>query len=202
MQNDPKQNDPKSANESNSNQQAHSNNTNGAAHSQNKETSANTSNETPNHLAEITRLTEEAEKFKNEYLYLKAEFENYKRHSIKERSDLSKYGAERFIKDLLGVLDNFERAMMMKVGPENFPTFVKGVELTANELKSLLNKHSVTEIPAEGLPFDPSVHEALSAEPTDKMAPGHVVRVFQKPYKFHDKVLRTGQVVVSQKPAN
>lgn len=149
--------------------------------------------------AETSKLLEEVEKFKNDYLYLKAEFENYKRHAIKERAELLKFGAERFIRDLLGVLDNFERAMQMKVSAENYQSFVKGIELTSNELKNLLSKHSVVEVPSEGLPFDPNIHEALSAEPTDKMAPGHVLRVFQKPYKFHDKVLRTGQVVVAQK---
>jgi molecular chaperone GrpE len=149
--------------------------------------------------AETSKLLEEVDKFKNDYLYLKAEFENYKRHSIKERSELLKFGAERFIRDLLGVLDNFERAMQMKVTQENFQTFVKGVDLTSSELKSLLTKHSVIEIPSEGQPFDPNIHEALSAEPTDKMPAGHVLRVFQKPYKFHDKVIRPGQVVVAKK---
>lgn len=149
--------------------------------------------------AETNKLLEEVEKFKNDYLYLKAEFENYKRHAIKERADLLKFGAERFIRDLLGVLDNFERAMQTKVSADNYQSFVKGVELTSSELKNLLTKHAVTEVPSEGLPFDPNIHEALSAEPTDKMPPGHILRVFQKPYKFHDKVLRAGQVVVAQK---
>ncbi len=141
----------------------------------------------------------DAEKYKNDLLYLKAEFDNYKRQSIKERSDLTKYGAERFVKDLLPILDNFERALAMKVTTENFPSFVKGIEMTSSEIKTLLGKHSIVEIPCEGQPFDPAVHEALSAEATDKFPPGHVARVFQKPYKFHDKMIRTGQVVVAQK---
>lgn len=141
----------------------------------------------------------EAEKHKNDMLYFKAEFDNYKRQAIKERSDLQKYGAERFVRDLLPILDNFERALAMKVTEENFSTFVKGVEMTSSEIKSLLNKHSIVEVPCEGQPFDPSIHEALSAEATDAVPPGYVSRVFQKPYKFHDRVIRTGQVVVAQK---
>ncbi len=150
-------------------------------------------------LSPIEKMRTDAEKFKSDLLYLKAEFDNYKRQAIKERSDLLKYGAERFVKDLLPILDNFERALEMKVSADNFPTFVKGVEMTSSELKGLLIKHSIVEVPAEGLPFDPSIHEALSAEATDKMPPGYVTRVFQKPYKFHEKVIRTGQVVVAQK---
>lgn len=147
----------------------------------------------------LEKCKADAEKYKTDLLYLKAEFDNFKRQSIKERSDLLKYGAERFVKDLLPILDNFERALAMKVTGENFPSFVKGIEMTSSEVKALLTKHSIVEVPAEGLPFDPSIHEALSAEATDKMPPGYVTRVFQKPYKFHEKVIRTGQVVVAQK---
>lgn len=150
--------------------------------------------------SEIQKLQEQAEKFKNDYLYLRAEFENYKRNAIKERSDLTKYGGERLVRDLLEVVDNFDRALSVNVSAENFNTFKQGVDMTAQELKSLLQRHNVTEIPAHGAPFDPTVHEALSSEATDQMAPGYVVRVFKKPYKLHDKVIRPGQVVVAKKP--
>jgi molecular chaperone GrpE len=151
-------------------------------------------------LNESQRLHEQADKFKNDYLYLRAEFENYKRHSIKERSDLAKYGGERFVRDLLDVVDNFERALQVNVGADNFMTFKQGVEMTAQELKSLLQRHSVSEIPSIGVAFDPTVHEALGAEASEQVEPGHVLRVFKKPYKMHDKVIRTGQVIIAKKP--
>lgn len=157
-------------------------------------------NENADVSSEIQKLQEQAEKFKNDYLYLRAEFENYKRNTIKERSDLIKYGGERFIRDLLEVVDNFERALQANISSENIGTFKKGVELTAQELKTLLQKHSVNEIPAEGAPFDPSVHEALASEPSEQVAPGHILRVFKKPYKLHDKIIRPGQVVIAKKP--
>ena len=125
------------------------------------------------------KLLAEVEKFKNEYLYLRAEFENYRRNSIKERSDLSKFGGEKVIKDLLEVVDNFDRALELKITSENFETFAKGIQMTSVELKTLLQKNNVTEIPCEGLAFDPSVHEALSSEPTDKFEPGFISRVFK-----------------------
>jgi molecular chaperone GrpE len=149
---------------------------------------------------EIKKLQEQAEKYKTDNLYLRAEFDNYRKNAVKERSDLVKYGGERFIKDLLGVIDNFERALQTQVTAENFLTFKQGVEMTATELKNLLNKHGVQEIPSEGQPFDPVIHEALSSEPNDQLPPGHVSRVFQKGYKLHDKLVRPAQVVVSQKP--
>lgn len=150
--------------------------------------------------SDVQKLQEQAEKFKNDFLYLRAEFENYKRNAVKERSDLLKYSGERFIRDLLEVVDNFERALQVTVTADSFATYKQGVEMTAQELKSLLQRHSVTEVPSQGAPFDPMIHEALGAEPTEQVAPGHVMRVFKKPYKLHDKVIRPGQVVVAKKP--
>lgn len=156
--------------------------------------------ETPEFTSDAQKLQEQVEKFKNDYLYLRAEFENYKRNAIKERSDLMKYGGERFIRDLLDVVDNFERALQVQLNADNFLTYKQGVEMTAQELKALLQKHSVIEVATHGVPFDPMVHEALGAEPTESVEPGHVLHVFKKPYKLHDKLIRTGQVVVARKP--
>lgn len=150
--------------------------------------------------SEIDELKAQVEKYKNEYLYLRAEFDNYKRNVIKERQDLLKFGCERLMVDVLGVLDNFERALETKITPESMANYTKGVEMTYQELKSTLGKFGVTEVPAKGLAFDPSVHEALSSEEVDDIKPGHISRVFKKPYKLHDKVIRPGQVVVAKEP--
>ena len=150
--------------------------------------------------SEVEKLQAEVEKFKNDYLYLRAEFENYKRNAIKERSDLLKYGGERMARDLLGVLDNFDRALTVEIKPENFETFVKGVQMTAKDLRTLLDKHGIKEVPSEGQPFDPNLQEALGSEPSTAVPDGNVLRVFEKPYKYHDKVLRIGKVIIARKP--
>lgn len=142
----------------------------------------------------------ELDKFKTEFLYQRAEFENYKKQVIKERSDLRKYGSERLAVDLLNVLDIFETALATEVTPENVQTFRKGIEMTANEMRSVLNRNGIEEVPAQGKPFDPAVHEALSSEEVADMEPGTITRVFKKPYKLHDRVIRPGQVVVAKKP--
>ncbi len=147
---------------------------------------------------EMAALKIESEKFKNDYLYLRAEFENYKRNVIKERQELLRFGSERLITEILGVVDNFERALENKVTAENLPTFVKGIEMTQQELKNVLGKFGVTEVPALGQNFDPNIHEALSSEETNQYKPGQISRVFKKPYKLHDKVIRPGQVVVAK----
>jgi molecular chaperone GrpE len=158
---------------------------------------ANEAQKSPLELAQ-----EEAAKWKTDFLYLKAEFENYKRNAIKERSDLLKFGAERVSRDILEVVDNFERALQTKISNETLQNFKVGIEMTAKELKDMLAKHGVSEIPSEGQAFNPAHHEAISSEPTTAVAAGHVVRVFKKPYKLHEKVIRMGQVVVATTPTS
>jgi molecular chaperone GrpE len=146
----------------------------------------------------VAEAKNEADKFKNEYLYLRAEFENFKRQAVKERSDLRKYGSERLVADLLNVLDIFETALATELNPDNVANFKKGIELTSSELRSVLQRHGVSEVPSKGAPFDPSVHEALSSHETDDVEPGTITQVFKKPYKLHDRVVRPGQVVVAR----
>lgn len=149
--------------------------------------------------SELQKALEQADKFKNEYLYLRAEFENYKRNAIKERSDLVKYGTERLIRDFLEIMDNFDRALQMTVTPENFQMFSQGVHMTAKELHNMLSKHGVAEQKSEGVAFDPNIHEALSSEVSNEVQPGHILRTFKKAYKLHDKLVRPAQVVVAKK---
>lgn len=148
--------------------------------------------------SELEMLKSECDKYKNEYLYLRAEFENYKRNVIKERQELLRFGSERLLVDILGVVDNFERALENKVTSESLATFVKGIEMTHGELKNVLAKFGVSEVPSLGQSFDPNVHEALSSEESSTIKPGHISRVFKKPYKLHDKIIRPGQVIVAK----
>ncbi len=148
----------------------------------------------------LTQCNEALEKARSDLLYLRAEFDTYKRNAIKENFDLRKYGAERFIQDLLGVMDNFERALESQVTPDQLNHFVKGVEMTAKELKAVLTKHGVAEMSCLGKPFDPQTQEALGQEPSEEIPAGHVSKVLRKPFKMHDKVIRTGQVIVATTP--
>lgn len=150
--------------------------------------------------AEDSELQQKYDKLKSDFMYLGAEFENYKRHAIKERSESSRYGAERFARDLLDVIDNFERALATESSVENKDQFRQGVVLIHRELIQLLNKHNVQEINSQGQAFDPSTHEALTSEETDQVPPGFIARVFRKAYRLHDRLLRPAQVVVAKAP--
>lgn len=164
-----------------------------------------TNKETVKEAAEPTELEAalaDAAKWKNDFLYLRAEFDNYKKHALKERSDLLKFGSERVVRDLLDVMDNFERALQAKPAVDAtaeamLQTMHQGLELIAKEFKEVMTKHGVQEVPSQGMPFDPTVHEALSSEPSSTVPEGHIARVFKKPYKLYDKLVRVGQVVVA-----
>lgn len=147
---------------------------------------------------ELKAAREEANKWKNDYLYLRADFDNYRKSVIKERADLVKYGCERLIIELLGFLDTVDRVLEMPINPENVEQFKTGFAMTATELKNVLQRFGVQELAAQGQPFNPIEHEALSSEETSEVSPGHVFRVFKKAYKLHDRVIRPAQVVVSK----
>ncbi|MCB0407021.1 MAG: nucleotide exchange factor GrpE, partial [Bdellovibrionales bacterium] len=139
-------------------------------------------------------------KLKSEYLYLRAEFDNYRKNTIKERSQLIRYGAEPLLRELLTVLDNFDLALGTKIDSENIVSFKQGMEMTAKEFRSVLTKFGLKEEDPTGEPFDPNKHEALSSEPTSKVESGHIVSVFKKAYLLHDKLIRPAQVTVAREP--
>lgn len=139
----------------------------------------------------------EAEKWKNDFLYLRAELDNIKKHHLKERSDLIKYGSERLIVALLEVVDNFDRALQTPFSTENLENLKTGFELIGKELSSCLERFGVKVENPEGKPFDPMSHEALGSEPSDSIPEGHVVKAFKKAYRLHDKMIRPAQVIIA-----
>lgn len=168
----------------------------------NKENAASSSTTEESAKVDPTEeLQQQVDKWKNDYLYLRAEFETYKRNAIKERSEISKYGSERIVTDILTVVDNFDRALATKVTPETLEVYSQGVKMTAAELKSVLSRFGVNEIKCEGQPFDPNLHEALGTEESSTVAEGHILKVFRSAYKLHDRLIRPAQVIVAKAPA-
>ena len=129
------------------------------------------------------------------YARLFAEFQNYKRRTEKEKSDLYAYAGEKFASDLLEVMDNFERAMEAK--PED-DKFADGMEMILSQLKGVMAKNHVEEIKALGEPFDPNFHHAVMTEAAEGAESGTVTKVFQKGYTLNNKVIRPAMVAVSQ----
>lgn len=149
--------------------------------------------------AEVEALQAQLADAQDRLLRLQADFENFRRRTLKEREEAHQFGHQKLVKDLLPAVDNLDRALehARKSGPGEFEGLLQGIELVQREVSNVLDKHGVTAIEAQGLPFDPVVHEALAQLPDDTVPPNTVVQVFQKGYRLRERLLRPAQVVVS-----
>lgn len=136
-------------------------------------------------------------------LRLAADFDNFRRRTLREREEAHRYGHENLVKDLLGAVDNLDRAIehARRSGSADFESMLQGVELVQRELNGVLAKHGVTRIEAAGELFDPTVHEAIAQKEEGSVPANTVVEVYQPGYRLWDRLLRPARVVVSKPPA-
>lgn len=147
----------------------------------------------------LTAAQQEAADYYDRLLRLSAEFENYKKRSSRELADFRKFANEQIIKDLLGVIDNLERAIASASDQEgNAGSIAEGVELTLKEIFKILEKNGVTVIAAAGETFDPTYHQAVMQQETSDQPPNTVVQELQKGYLLHNRLLRPSMVSVSK----
>ena len=135
----------------------------------------------------------------DKYARLQAEFDNFRKRSIKEQENFRNYASAELIAKILPVLDgsdNMLKSLAQKLESED----CKGIEMFLRQLMGVLQKEGLTPITAEGAKFDPFVHEVLTTKQTDDCPEDTVVAVFQKGYRFKDRVLRPSKVVISKKP--
>ena len=168
----------------------------------NAEVSAEENADTPktDTLAEENeRLKAEAEQLKKDYLLARADLENFRKRTLKEKADLIRNGGEGCLKDILPVIDDFERGMQAIASNADVEAVKKGIELIYNKFKSYLEQHGVKEIPTENADFDTEYHEAVTTfpAPTPEQK-GKVIDCVQKGYTMNDKVIRFAKVVVGE----
>ena len=143
-------------------------------------------------LAEVTR---ERDVYLDDLQRLKAEFDNYRKRAARDQESLVARAHERLVKELLPVLDDLGRALEAAEQHEE-AKLEDGVRLVHRQLSDVLVKEGLTEIETDGA-FDPHVHEALLAQPSDA-EPGTVIEVLQKGYRLGDHVLRPARVIIAQ----
>jgi molecular chaperone GrpE len=130
---------------------------------------------------------------------LSAEFDNYRRRTLKEKMELTKTAGEDIMLKILPVVDDFERAMVSMKEAKDCEAVLDGVTLIYNKFKDFLNLQGVKEIEAVNKEFDTDLHEALTKIPAPKKKlKGKVVDVVEKGYKLNDKVIRFSKVVVGE----
>jgi molecular chaperone GrpE len=153
----------------------------------------------PEGSGDLARAEREIAELKDRQLRKMAEFENFRKRTEREKADYFRFALADFFRDLLPVLDNFQRAI------EHAPAaaedeYRQGVELIYRQLAEILKKRGLTEVSTAG-PFDPNVHEAVAREETRDAEPNAILAVLQKGYYLNDRLLRPAFVKVAVAPA-
>ena len=142
-------------------------------------------------------LEKQLNEYKDSFLRKVAEFENYKRRADVEQSNLFKYAAEPFIKNVLPVYDDLERSLSHIGDESGFESLKKGLEMVFDKFSKILEQQGVKRIEAKGKPFDVDLHEALMQQPAEGVPPHTVLDVIEQGYVYKDKVIRHAKVIVS-----
>ncbi|HOW71638.1 MAG TPA: nucleotide exchange factor GrpE [Phycisphaerae bacterium] len=143
----------------------------------------------------------EIEQWKDKYLRSKAELANYQRRSEKDRVEALRYANAGFAKSLLPTIDNLERVLEAGLShKDNVDAIIDGVRMTLQDLLKALAEHQVERIEAEGLPFDPMVHEAMVQQSSADCPDKTVLKELAKGYRLLERVLRPAKVIVSKAP--
>jgi molecular chaperone GrpE len=149
------------------------------------------------HELELARAN--AEEHRYNWQRSAADFSNYKRRTDEERSTMFAFSNASLIAKVLGVLDDFDRALD-NVPPDAHESWVEGVRLVERKLRGVLETEGVTPIEAVGQPFDPNLHEAVVHEDTADHPDNHVIDEVQRGYRLHDRVIRPSLVRVANNP--
>lgn len=140
----------------------------------------------------------EEENFKERYFYLAAEMQNAQRRFDKEKENLLKYGSEKILKDLLDVIDNFERTLgfISADEDEKVKNIAVGIDMINKQLIAALSKHGLSQVEALGKTFDPNFHEALAQQPSEGKEDDEIIQVHQSGYTLNDRLLRPAKVII------
>ncbi|MFG6392515.1 MAG: nucleotide exchange factor GrpE [Candidatus Amulumruptor sp.] len=139
------------------------------------------------------------EKEKKEYLFLMAEFDNFRKRNVKERGELIKNASESVMKQLLPIVDDMERGLEATKNADDPQAIREGMQLIYNKLVKLLEQNGVKAIESTGADFNPELHDAIAMVPVDDEAQkGKVIDTPTKGYMINDKVLRHAKVAVGQ----
>ena len=159
-----------------------------------------------NQETEIDKLTKDLadataalEKEKKEYLFLMAEFDNFRKRTVKEKAEIIRNASEKVLEGMLPIVDDFERGLEANRNTDDSETLKQGMELIYTKLIKYLEKNGVKAIESTGEEFNPDRHEAIAMVPAaDDSQKGKVVDTPTKGYTLNDKVLRHAKVVVAQ----
>jgi molecular chaperone GrpE len=146
-------------------------------------------------------LQADLERFRDLALRSQADFENYRKRSIREREEAVKFANFSLVEKLIPVLDSFDLGLVAAKSSEAAAPIVSGMEMVRRQLEDVLHQFGVEGMDATGQPFDPNLHEAVAQEPSAEVPEGNVVRQLRKGYRLRERLVRAALVVVSGGPA-
>jgi molecular chaperone GrpE len=148
--------------------------------------------------AEMEELRAERASYLDRLARLQAEFDNFRKRSVKEQQDYRDYALAEALRSLLPILDSLDRAL--KTNEASVQDFHSGIELIDKQFHDALSKLGVEPIPAEGEVFDPNLHQAIQMVDTEEVADNHVIDELQRGYRIKDRLLRPAMVRVAHNP--
>ena len=158
---------------------------------------SDTPEETPDDI--IAKLTKQIEDEKKEYLFLMAEFDNFRKRTIREKAELIRNGAEKALGDMLPIVDDLERAIKANENADDIDAVKEGFSLIYTKFIKYLEKNQVKAMQSTGCEFNTEMHEAVTTFPApDESMKGKIIDTVLTGYTINDKVLRHAKVVVGQ----
>ncbi|MCT4642238.1 MAG: nucleotide exchange factor GrpE [Bacteriovoracaceae bacterium] len=148
--------------------------------------------------AKEAKEAKEEDSFKDKYYYLAAEMQNMQRRFDKEKENLLKFGSEKILRDLLDVVDNFERTLgfIKDDQDEKIKNLYVGLDMVSKQFIEALSKHGLKRVDALGNKFDPNFHEALAQQPSEGKEDMEILQVHQEGYTLNERLIRPSKVVV------
>ncbi|GAB4287246.1 MAG: nucleotide exchange factor GrpE [Marinilabiliales bacterium] len=146
----------------------------------------------------IEEIQSQLQELNDKYIRLSAEFDNYRKRTLKEKMELTKSAGESILINILPVMDDFERALENIDKAKDLNAMKDGIKLIYNKFKDFLKQQGVEEIAAKDQKFDTDLHEAVTKFPVEEDKKGTVIDVVQKGYKLNDKIIRFAKVVVGE----
>lgn len=150
---------------------------------------------------QLDETRKQADSYKDQLLRLAAEFENFRKRTEVEKAEFVKYSHEKIIKDLLPILDDFERALANGKKSSDFDAFYKGVEMIRQKLQKVFEEKGVKPIESLGKEFDVMYHDVLMQMQKPGVAPHTIVEEVERGYTLHGKVIKHAKVVVAAEPS-
>jgi len=150
-------------------------------------------------LETVNALKQENSDLKDQYLRKHADFENFRKRMAREKADAVKYGNQELLRDLIEVIDNFDRAIKSSEDSRDFDAFKEGISMTEQHFTSMLeSKWGLKKLVSLGAEYDPNSHEALMMEESSDIEVPTVMEDYQSGFVLHDRVLRPAKVKVGK----